>query len=295
VTAKMSGNVSDKDEFLVGGGIAPKACAARAGHKPSRGSAMAMTRQREATERGQSAPMMDLSRSAIARYIQLATLFRRRIQAGHWKVGAQIPTVEELVEECGVARATVRQALGVLEKEGLIERFRAKGTFVTKHPEEHLWCQVYGDWTGLMAAEIEGELDDFREETNRPPRRFIHAAGEPAPSYRHYHYRRLRGQQPFMLADVHIDERIASRLPVGEVKRRPALRLIAELGIDIADARQTVTVGAADVETARDLDVPLNAPVAHVHLSAVDRVGCRILVSEEIYRGDVARFDIKLK
>jgi GntR family transcriptional regulator len=102
---------------------------------------------------------MDLSRSAIARYIQLATLFRRRIQSGQWKLHDQIPTVEDLVEECGVARATVRQALGVLEKEGLIERFRAKGTFVTKRPEDDLWCPVHTDWDELIASHIETGID----------------------------------------------------------------------------------------------------------------------------------------
>ena len=60
-----------------------------------------------------------LSRSAVARYIQLATLFRSRIMSGQWAAGGQIPTIEQLMAECGVARATIRQALGLLEDEGL--------------------------------------------------------------------------------------------------------------------------------------------------------------------------------
>ena len=45
---------------------------------------------------------------------------------------SQIPTVDELAEECGVARLTIRQALDQLESDGIIQRFRAKGTFVRK-------------------------------------------------------------------------------------------------------------------------------------------------------------------
>jgi predicted transcriptional regulator len=67
---------------------------------------------------------LDFGRSAVSRYIQLTTLFRRRIESGQWPVDQQIPTVEALALECGVARATIRQALGVLEDEKLIERYR---------------------------------------------------------------------------------------------------------------------------------------------------------------------------
>jgi GntR family transcriptional regulator len=256
---------------------------------------MAMTRQVEPAERGQSAAAMDLSRSAIARYIQLATLFRRRIQCGQWKLHDQIPTVEDLVEECGVARATVRQALGVLEKEGLIERFRAKGTFVTKRPEDDLWCPVHTDWDELIASHIETDIDVLANEANQQPPILPHAIGEPAPSYRHLRRRHRRDDRAFLLADVYIDERLCARIPAAGLRSKLALRLITDLGVEFVDVRQTLTIGAADVETARDLDIPLNAPVAHLHRSAVDRAGCLVIVGEGIYRGDVLRLDQKLR
>ena len=82
-----------------------------------------------------SKTLIDLNQSAVARYLQLATLFRKRIVNGEWPVGQQIPTVGELAEECHVARMTIRQALGDLEAEGLISRARAKGTFVIAKPK----------------------------------------------------------------------------------------------------------------------------------------------------------------
>ena len=74
---------------------------------------------------------LDDDATGMPRYLQLSTLFRRMIETGQWQPDTQIPTVEELAAEYGVARATVRQALGRLDSEGLIARFRAKGTFVT--------------------------------------------------------------------------------------------------------------------------------------------------------------------
>src|SRR3546814_11991560 len=66
-------------------------------------------------------------------------------------------------------------------------------------------------------------------------------------------------------------------------------------GLEIADARQTLTIGTADMETARALSMPLNAPVAFVHRRACDRDGVALLIADGIYRGDVVRLDVKLR
>ena len=93
-----------------------------------------------------------LSRSAVALYIQLATLFRRRIEQGQWAAGSQIPTLEELMAEHGVARATIRQALGLLENEGLISRHRAKGSFVNDRPKAELRLDVTTDLRAMLSS-----------------------------------------------------------------------------------------------------------------------------------------------
>src|SRR5215470_20356782 len=113
---------------------------------------------RDATSRDAKAAV-DLNRSAVARYIQLASLFRRRIDAGEWAVDQQIPTVDELAAECGVARATIRQALDILESEQLIARYRAKGTFVRQRRRPQLWCEVATDWSGLLTSREDAVIE----------------------------------------------------------------------------------------------------------------------------------------
>lgn len=239
---------------------------------------------------------VDLSRSAVSRYIQLATLFRRRIEAGLWGLGQQIPTVDDLAGECGVARATIRQALGILQHEGLIERFRAKGSFVVRRPQDQLWCEVETDWSGLLRSREGAEIEVLSNEAGQMPRAFPHTIGEPAPSYRHLRRRHRRDGEAFLIADVYLDERVCALIPEEAFSTKTALKLVVDVpGLDIVDARQTLTIGSADIETARHLDIALNAPVAFVHRSAVDRDGCLVLVGEGIYRGDVVRLDIKLR
>jgi GntR family transcriptional regulator len=242
-------------------------------------------------------PAIDLSRSAVSRYIQLATLFRRRIEQGAWKPGAQIPTVDELAVECGVARATIRQALDQLEAEGLIDRFRAKGTFVRAAPASRLWCEVETDWSGLLRSREGAEIEVLGETPGiagsaAPPA----AIGAVAPSYTHIRRRHWRDGQPFMVADVFLDERLRPKVSDEDLRSKTALKLVAGIaGVRISDARQTLTIGTADVETAAALQIPLNAPVAHVHRAAVDQRGALVLVADGIYRGDVVRIDIKLR
>lgn len=239
---------------------------------------------------------VDFSRSAVPRYIQLATLFRRRVEQGSWKLGQQIPTVDELAAECSVARATIRQALDELERDGLIERFRAKGTFVRKAPVERLWCDVEADWNGLLRSREGAEIEILSDTADIPGGAIPDSIGEAAPLYRHIRRRHWRDGQPFLLADVYLDTRLSALVTAEDLSSKTALRLVAGLkGVQIADARQTLTIGVADVESAEALHLPLNAPVAHVHRAAVDQHGTLVLVADGIYRGDVVRIDLKLK
>lgn len=237
-----------------------------------------------------------LDRSAVSRYIQLATLFRRRIDSGDWAVGAQIPTVDDLALDFGVARATIRQALGLLEAEGLVDRFRAKGTFVTQRPQDRIWCEVETDWSGLLRSRDGADIDvlskDITDRAPMPP----HEIGKLAPSYLHLRRRHSRAGSVFLLADVYIEESLSQKIPEAAFATKTAMNLVASIPrIRIADSRQTLTIGAADIETADHLGVPLNAPVAHVYRSIADSRGRIVLISNGIYRGDAVRLDMKLK
>ncbi len=242
------------------------------------------------------AAVVDLSRSAVSRYIQLATLFRRRIESGAWRNGERIPTVDELAAQHGVARATIRQALDQLEAEGLIQRFRAKGTFVRAAPER-LWCEVETDWSGLLRSRDGAAIAILSDTPGLPATDLPHAEiGRRAPRYRHIRRLHSRDGQAFLLADVWLDDSLSPLVTAQDLTTRTALRLAAGIaGVTIIDARQVLTIGTADVESAAALGIPLNAPVAHVRRAAVDEHGTLILVADGIYRGDLVRLDVKLR
>lgn len=237
-----------------------------------------------------------LGRSNISRYIQLATLFRRRIESGVWRTGEQIPTIDDLVEETGVARATVRQALGLLEDEGLLARFRGKGTFVLERKSDGLWCAVETEWQNLLTARPGAKIELLEIDRSVTPPTLPIAIGTFASEY--CLLRRLHSRQgrPFLLADVYIEAGAANSLPASAFKSRTAMRLAEELpGVEITNAVQTLTIGAADLEVAARLDIALNAPVAHVQRVVVDQTNTVVLLANGTYRGDVVQLEFKLK
>ncbi|MGE5370529.1 MAG: GntR family transcriptional regulator [Solirubrobacterales bacterium] len=75
--------------------------------------------------------MLDL-KSPVPLYVQLREMLRQQIESGVYAPGDQIPGEPEMVRQFGVARATVRQAIGDLVNEGVLFRKQGKGTFVCR-------------------------------------------------------------------------------------------------------------------------------------------------------------------
>lgn len=61
----------------------------------------------------------------------VGTQLREEITAGRWAVGTRIPSEAELVEQLGVSRASVREAVRGLVQAGLLVTRQGDGTYVT--------------------------------------------------------------------------------------------------------------------------------------------------------------------
>ena len=63
-------------------------------------------------------------------YLQLAGLLRAQIASG--EIASQLPSITKLTEETHLAVGTVRRAINILVKEGLVETVPGRGTFVVE-------------------------------------------------------------------------------------------------------------------------------------------------------------------
>jgi DNA-binding GntR family transcriptional regulator len=102
---------------------------------------------------------------AIPLYFQIYRDLQMKICGGTYGPGALLPTESELEKIYGTSRAPVRQALGVLENEGLVVRRQGKGTFVTDQARTSPWLIATGflkcyerNWGKLTAKTAELDL-----------------------------------------------------------------------------------------------------------------------------------------
>src|SRR3954452_4104678 len=66
-------------------------------------------------------------------YLQIAAAIKQLLHSGKIPPGSSLPPEQVLARQFGVSRMTMRQANDVLEREGLIERQRGRGTFAVQN------------------------------------------------------------------------------------------------------------------------------------------------------------------
>ncbi len=227
-------------------------------------------------------------------YSQVATLLRHRISSAIWKKGEQLPVIEALMQEFSVARTTVRQALALLEDEGLIQRSRGKGTFVTNTPDQPSWLTLDTSWTSFLRS-LEGnwsKLVEVRNEVSHPD--LDVGLGVPAPSYRMISRVHGSGDRAYADMCIHLDQRCYQLAP----KRFEAEFIIPVMEslpeIEIATAKQVLTIGVADFDIAERLEIAVNSPVGMLRRVLCDKDGTAIYIGDITYRGDLVRLEMNL-
>ena len=75
--------------------------------------------------------MNAMKQTGVSLYFQVAELIKGKIDSGEWPRGTRLPSEPELTEMFHVSRSTIRQAISVLAKDGLVIRKQGSGTYVT--------------------------------------------------------------------------------------------------------------------------------------------------------------------
>jgi GntR family transcriptional regulator len=230
-------------------------------------------------------------------YVEIAHILRGRARTGQYLAGQQLPSINALAEEFGVAVTTVRQALSVLENEGLLFRRHGVGTFIREDAltPSKLSLPLDFDWNGVERL---WESSSTKILAVRDHSECVCCTGDPGVAGTDYFYmQRVHSSDstPYSIADIYIEHAVFSRAPE-RFKKEIALHVLGELmkGKHL-DARETITIDTADVQAARHLQIPLGAPVVTMKRIVRDADGRVVYAGVPIYRGDIVRLDRTFK
>lgn len=230
--------------------------------------------------------------SRIPLYYQLENLLREKILSGAFTAGGRLPTESELVRQYGVGRITVRQALAALVEEGLIERQRGRGTFITagratRRPFEGA-IHLTGSLDELIATAPDTPvrvLEAIRIEADQREAELLGLPpGEPVFRIKRL---RLREDKPFSLVVSYLPAEIGARCANEELNFGSLLRLLETgFGLRLQSARQQITADLADPQVAGLLDVKVGAPLLSIERVVYASDGRPVEYAHELYRGD---------
>jgi GntR family transcriptional regulator len=236
-----------------------------------------------------------LQSSAQPFYVSLSSQLRSEIIEGGWPPGTQLPTIDQLSARYGVAKVTVRQALGTLAADGLIERIQGKGTFVAYTLKKPKLIQLDSSWQSFLHM-LEGNVPKLLEVTPACdlPRQAA-GGGAAAGSYRYMRRVHYSEGEPYCVLDVFLANgcyrRAANDFDTKMII--PILQRVAKRSL--SKMTQSFRILTADLETARLLDVPLNAPIGEVRRVITNHDKEILYLGVGRYRGDHVVFNTTIE
>lgn len=106
--------------------------------------------------------MSSLVTSSISRYREIADQIKDEIASGKWSIGQKLAPEQALASQYEVSRFTIREAMSLLQENGLISRQRRLGTVViATHPEEQM-VQKLGSMDELLQYAPQTRLKPLR-------------------------------------------------------------------------------------------------------------------------------------
>jgi GntR family transcriptional regulator len=219
-----------------------------------------------------------------------------QIRSGQLRPGQRLGAERALATELGVSRATLRQALAVLEEGGMVRRVpgRGGGTFVAKGKIERDLSQIVGvpallrsqgvvAGTRVLSARL-AEADEMTAQALRV------RPGELVVDLVRI---RLADGSPFSLEHAQFPAKRFPgllELPLGG----SVYELIEEhFGTGPADATERIEVVLASADEAAILDIEPGAPLMAITRTTTDSEGEPMELSRDLFRADRTRIVVR--
>ncbi len=239
----------------------------------------------------------------VPKYHQVYLVLRQELEEGRYAKG--VPPELWLTEHFKVSRVTIRRALAQLSQEGLIVREAGRGTRPTTRPTGGR--RTTSLHSAPPAKRIAGLLGNIVEANRSTSIQLLEwqmiTASESiaealqvelgAKVRKVVRYRSTEAG-PVSHTTSYLAEPLARLVTRAQVGRRPMLQLLADAGVNLGRARQTVSARQADAEVASRLDVTIGSALLFVRRLVFDTDERPVQLLHGLYRPDRYEYQMEL-
>jgi GntR family transcriptional regulator len=226
------------------------------------------------------------SRNGLPAYQRIQGTIRRDIESGGLLPGDAVPSERKLARLHEVSLMTARHALATLEKEGVVERRRGVGTFVSLPKihfnklmsyTEQMSARSLTASSTVLFSEIVDDEPDATARLSLPPKskvlklqRLRHAAGE-----------------PFAIETCYFSAKQFEGLLNSQLERSSLFKILERnYDVVVGYADEEVDATASDARTAELLEVARREPLLRIRQVIYSTKGAVIVYVLGLYRSD---------
>ena len=239
----------------------------------------------------------------IPKYHQIYLVLREQLREGRFAQG--LPSELALQQQFGVARVTVRRALEQLSGEGLIAREPGRGTWPVLEAVRHAssaaspspdmqHAKLTGLLENLVSMGLKTSVRVLDVVNIQAPVDVAHALSLPLGAQVQKAVRvRSTTQGPMSHITTYVPALVA-KFGKKELAKKPILLLMAEAGIQVGRAEQTISARLADTDVAQHLDVAVGSALLAVRRLIYDADERPVQWLHGLYRPDRYEYIMQL-
>ncbi|HIT76959.1 MAG TPA: GntR family transcriptional regulator [Candidatus Avipropionibacterium avicola] len=213
-----------------------------------------------------------------------------------WSAGDRLPTEDELIQQFGVSRITVRRAVQNLVARGLVETRRGQGTFVARTSVQQPLAALTGFVEDMQAHGIPARARVLSvEEVDAPAE--VRAALELPLGARVTHIERVRLAlgAPMSFDSTYLPVELGRLVGQDDLENEQIFTLLEERhDTPLFEASYAIRAINADERVARALEVPLGSAVLQIERITVTTDQRPVDHEFLHYRGDAITFTTRL-
>lgn len=230
-------------------------------------------------------------------FLQIKAALRTRILDGTYSVHARLPSESELTRMFKVSRITVRQALGELQREGLIFKINGKGTFVSK-PKAVLdvsKLRGFGEAMSRLGYEAFARVLSVQDKpANKDTARNLGLADE-SPVVKIQRLRYLN-REPISLDISYFEPEIGKAVAGADLEGRDIMSILEnDCGVNIGTAKMNIEAQLCDATISQHLEIEEGGPILHIERTIFNVEDKPVLYENLYYRGDVFRYRLEVE